>query len=122
MMPSSRFCLVAAATLLACGAARAGSAYTFTTVDGPGDNGGGTTINGVNNNGALVGFSSAPAGTLFTNFIRNANGTFTAMNIDNDPLAMANGINNANTVVGVTSFGTAFSLAGGVFVSLPPPN
>ena len=53
--------------------------YTFTSFDGPGNNGGGTTVNGINNNGDVVCFSSDNAAnpTLLTNFIRNPNGTFT---------------------------------------------
>ena len=73
----------------------------FTNFDGPGNNGGGTTVNAINNNGAVVGFSTnnASTPTLFTNFIRNPNGTFTTLNVNNDPLANANGINDNNVVV-----------------------
>ena len=85
--------------------------YVFTNFDGPGNNGGGTTVNAINNNGAVVGFSSdnATTPTLFTNFIRNPNGTFTVLNVNNDPLANANGINDNNVVVGLSN-NNAFSL------------
>jgi hypothetical protein len=100
--------------------ANAGVIYNFTSFDGPGNNAGGTTVNGINNNGAVVGFSSdnAATPTLFTNFIRNPNGTITPLAIGGDPLAMANGINNSLTVVGGDSNGTAFLLTGGSLVTL----
>ena len=81
--------------------------YNFTSFDGPGNNGGGTTVNGINNAGDVVGFSSdnASAPTLFTNFIRNPDGTFSVLSIGGDPLAMANGVNNSRDVVGGTSNG-----------------
>ena len=58
--------------------ANASPIYNFTSFAGPGNNGGGTTVDGINNAGDVVGFSSDNAAnpTLFTNFIRNANGTF----------------------------------------------
>jgi hypothetical protein len=104
--------------------ANASTVYSFISFDGPGNNGGGTTVNGINNNGDVVGFSSdnAATPTLFTNFIRNANGTFSTLAIGGDPLAMANGINNSLTVAGMNSNGTAFQLAGGVVTTLPSVN
>ena len=101
--------------------ANAGMIYNFTSFDGPGNNGGGTTVNGINNNGQVVGFSSdnAMAPTLLTNFVRNTNGTFTTPNLNNDPLAMANGINSAGTIVGGSSAGTAFAYNSGLFTTLP---
>jgi hypothetical protein len=103
--------------------ANAGTLYNFTSFDGPGNNGGGTTVNGINNNGDIVGFSSdnPSTPTLFTNFIRNANGTFTPLAIGAAPLAMANGINSTRQVVGADSNGTAFFL-GGALVTLPSVN
>ena len=102
--------------------ANAAVSYTFTSFDGPGNNGGGTTVDGINSAGEVVGFSSdnAATPTLFTNFIRNPNRTFQTLNIDNDPLAMANGINNAGTVVGGTSNSAAFVLQGANISALPP--
>jgi hypothetical protein len=104
--------------------ATAGSIYNFTSFDGPGNNGGGTTVNGIDNKGDLVGFSSDNAAfpTLFTNFIRSANGILTSLGIGGDPLAMANGINGAGTVAGMDSNGTAFTLAGGTLTRLPSVN
>jgi hypothetical protein len=57
--------------------------------------------NAVSNNGDVVGFSSdnAAASALFTNFIRNPNGTLTPWAIRGVPLAMANGINDSLTIV-----------------------
>ena len=104
--------------------ARATAIYNFASFDGPGNHGGGTTVNGIDNNGDVVGFSSdnAATPTLFTNFIRSANGTLSAFPIGGDPLAMANGINMAGTVVGMNSNGTAFALAGGTLSTLPNVN
>lgn len=94
--------------------------YVFTVFDGPGDNGGGTTVNAINNNGAVVGFSTSGSGTVLTNFIRNPNGSLPTLNIANDPMAMANGINDSNQVVGVTG-GDAFALTNNLFF-LPKVN
>ena len=104
--------------------ANANPVYSFTSFDGPGNNGGGTTVNGIDNNNDLIGFSSdnAATPTLFTNFIRNANGTLTTLAIGGDPLAMSNGINNSHTVVGTSSNGTAFSLSGSTYATRPNVN
>ncbi len=99
--------------------------YNFTNFDGPSFNGGGTTVNGINNNGVVVGFSSdnAQNPTIFTNFIRTPGGIFTAFgNPGGDPLAMANGINKAGTIVGGFSNGTAFMMVNGVPVTLGAVN
>jgi hypothetical protein len=113
---------IIATTLVAC-TLQAATVYNFTNFDGPGSNRGGTTVNALNNNGDLVGFSSdnAETPTLFTNFIRHSNGTFTLLNL-NDRLAMANGINNSLTVVGGRSNGTAFALIAGTEVPLAAVN
>ena len=109
------FTLIALATL-----GRAGTLYNFSSFDGPGNNAGGTTVNGINNNGQVVGFTSnnGATPTLLTNFIRNADGTFTHLNINNDPLGMANGINNVDTVVGGSN-NLAFTLSNGIFSTIP---
>jgi hypothetical protein len=118
------------AAALACGLALVAAhpsaaqvSYAFTNFDGPPDNTMGTTINGINNNGDEVGFSTGATGN-FTNFIRDPNGNFTILNIGNDPMAMANGINNSNTVVGITGAMAAFSLPSGSSMPtlLPAPN
>lgn len=119
--------LAAGITTLAMGLAlpaSAGTIYNFTSFDGLGNNGGGTTVNGIDNNGDVVGFSSdnAATPTLLTNFVRNPSGTITVLSIGGDPLAMANGINDSGTVVGMDSNGTAFSLAGGTLTTLPDVN
>jgi hypothetical protein len=103
--------------------ANASSIFNFTSFDGPGNNGGGTTVNGINSNGYVVGFSSdnAATPTLLTNFTRNPSGTLTILNVNNDPLAMANGINNSNTVVGASN-NQAFEQTGSVFLPLPMVN
>ncbi|MGZ5546107.1 MAG: PEP-CTERM sorting domain-containing protein, partial [Limisphaerales bacterium] len=115
---------IAAVAAILSSSADASAIYAFTSFDGPGNNGGGTTVNGINNIGAVVGFSTDNAAnpTLFTNFIRNPDGTFTVLSIVGDPLAKANGINNAGTVVGGTSNGTAFQLSGGTLTTLPNVN
>jgi hypothetical protein len=99
------------------------SSYNFTNFDGPGQNGGGTTVDGIANSGTIVGFSTNNADnpSLFTNFLVNPNGTFTTLNINNDPLAMANGINASGTFVGISN-NQAFSQTGSAFTALPPVN
>src|SRR5262249_12937398 len=77
--------------------------YVFTNFDGPFTPataaGSGTNANGINNKGAAVGFTILDDGT-FHNFIRNPNGTFTKI-LQTDTAAIAFGINNSNTVVGM---------------------
>jgi uncharacterized membrane protein len=102
--------------------ANAAAIYNFTSFDGPGNNGGGTTVNGINNNGATVGFSSDNAAnpTLFTNFTRGSGGIFSVLNLGS-PLAMANGINAGGSVVGgLNNF--AFLLSGVNLTILPSVN
>jgi probable HAF family extracellular repeat protein len=93
--------------------------YTFTTFNGPGDNAGGTNVNGVSNTGAIAGLSTNANMTVNTNFVRNPNGSLTALNINNDPLATANGINSSGIVVGGT-VGQAFVLNSGLLSLVPP--
>ncbi|HTA45853.1 MAG TPA: PEP-CTERM sorting domain-containing protein [Bryobacteraceae bacterium] len=113
--------LMACATFAFAGlAAQASPIYNnFTTLNGSGDNAGGTTINGISSSGAVVGFSSNANQTVLANFVRNPNGTFSTLNIENDPLANANGINAGGVVVGATA-GQAFSLDAGLLTILPP--
>lgn len=99
----------------------ANAQYQFTNFDGGGNNGGGTTINGLNNNGVEVGFSMDGGMTINTNFLRNPNGTFTFLNVNGDPLAMANGVNNALSVVGGSN-NNAFLLNNNSFQALPQAN
>ncbi len=113
-------CVTLGIALAFSASAEAAAIYNFASFNGPGSNGGGTTVNGINNNGAVVGFSSDNAAnpTLFTSFIRSASGTFTTLNILGDPLAMANGINQSDSVVG-GSMNSAFLLANGSLALLP---
>jgi probable HAF family extracellular repeat protein len=87
--------------------ARAGFVYTnFKFPDSPG----GSTVNGINNNGAVVGFGVNGAGADI-NYVRNPDGSFTALTTVNNTstTAMANGLNDSNQVVGTTN-GMAFVL------------
>jgi hypothetical protein len=111
---------IAALAVLVALSAPARAGYDFTVFNGPGDFSGGTTVNAINNNGAVVGFSTGAGGVLLTNFIRNPDGTFNILNVNNDPLAMANGINGFNQVVGATG-NNAFSLTNNLFL-LPQAN
>ncbi len=91
--------LTALSMAMVASAARAGN-YVFTNFDVPGDTNG-TTVNGINNNGQAVGFST-DASNNFTNFIRNADGSFTTLTFNGSAAAMANGINSSGQVVGMT--------------------
>lgn len=115
---------LAAVALVPTVSAKASPVYNFTSFDGPGNNGGGTTVNGISNNGAAVGFSSdnAATPTLLTNFIRNPSGIFTFPATGGDPLAMASGANNSLSVVGGFSNGTAFETVAGFAVPLAAVN
>lgn len=121
--PLGIVCSAALALVLAV-SAKADVIYSFTSFNGPGSNGGGTTVNAINNTGDVVGFSSdnAATPTLFTNFIRNPDGTFDLLPLAGDPLAMANGINNSRTVVGGFSNGTAFVDSSGLVLPLGAVN
>jgi probable HAF family extracellular repeat protein len=99
--------------------AHAAPIYTFVVFDGPGDHAGGTVVNGLSNNGSVTGFSMNGNTTVFTNFVRNPDGSFTFLNINNDPMANANGINASGAVVGATN-GQSFVLSNGLLTQLPP--
>lgn len=117
--------LTAAAVLLTSGCGGGGGSatpvtiktpMTFTTIDGPG--GGATTINGISNTAAAVGFTTA--GGANANFLRSAGGAFTPLNLGDPAAGMANAVNSVGTVVGVAG-GSAFVLAGGRQAALTPP-
>jgi PEP-CTERM motif len=95
--------------------------YNFTNFNGTGDSSLGTTVNGINNDDQIVGFSTGAAGN--TNWLRNPDGTFITLNVINtsSPTAMANGANVAPTVVGMTGT-NAFSYNGGTLTLLPAVN
>ena len=90
-------------------ASPAQAGWTFTNFSlGGAPGAGGTTIDGINNNGSVVGFGQDVTGTIFTNFA-GLPGTPTILNIDGSTSAMANGINDSNQVVGTVN-GGAFLL------------
>ena len=64
--------------------------------------------------------TTQPNPTLFTNFTRGAGGLFSILNLGS-PLAMANGVNAAGTVVGGSN-NFAFLLSGANLTTLPPVN
>jgi hypothetical protein len=95
--------------------------YRFTNFDGPTPNTMGTTMNGISNSGAVVGFTADAAGNLF-NFTANPTATLatTALNINGSTTAMANGINTSNVVVGFDGNTSAFILHGNSLVTFIP--
>ncbi len=106
-----------AAVALAISASPVWAQYTFHSFDGP-NSSAGTTANGINNNGQIVGFSVDNADNV-TNWWRNPNRTF---NILNTPAgSFANGINTTPTVVGQNG-STAFSYTTGTVTNLPSVN
>jgi len=115
-------CTCLAVALSASGLACAATSYSFTNFDGPGNNAGGTTINAINNNGAVVGFSADDAATptLLTNFIRNSDGTYTFPSTGGAPLLTANGINDGNNVVGTNGTVAVLLPPGQTPIALPP--
>lgn len=88
----------------------ADAGYSFVTIDDPTGGVTSTTINGINNNGDVVGFGTI--GATDTNFVRTANGTFTVLGAVNSFSGMANGINSSGDVVGVANspFSTPFGV------------
>jgi uncharacterized membrane protein len=105
------------AVALAISASPVWAQYAFHSFDGP-NSSAGTTANGINNNGQIVGFSVDNADNV-TNWWRNPNGTF---NILNTPAgSFANGINTTPTVVGQNG-STAFSYTTGTVTNLPNVN
>jgi len=94
--------------------------YTFTTFDGP--SGPPTTINGINNDGTVVGLTTVAAGdsgTTNTNFLRNAGGTVSMLDVGDPSMGMATAVNKNNEVVGVAN-GEAFTLIGSTETTLTP--
>ncbi len=96
--------------------------YNFTNFEGSGSGsvaGAGTNMNGIANNGPAVGFGIDNAG-VFTNLVRNPDGTFTNLgNVNGLPNSMAFGINVLGDIVG-TENGAAFVLPSGGSVQLLP--
>jgi probable HAF family extracellular repeat protein len=117
MMPSAATC----GDITVIGTPTAGG-YHFVNFDGPSPNTGGTTINGIANNGTVVGFTTDANGALL-NFTATPPATAaTSLNINNSTTAMANGINSAGSVVGFDGATSAFLLPkGGTPMSIAPP-
>jgi len=112
-MITSRICIFAGLTALSAAMlsspARAGfaQAYDFTNFEGP--NAVSTVVDGINNNGAVVGQATDSTGNT-VNFVRNPDGTFTTLTTL--PAGdTAFGINSSNQVVGATGNGNAFLLS-----------
>jgi hypothetical protein len=90
--------------------------YKFVNFDGPGAGtaaGAGTNMNGIANNGTVVGFGIDDDGNS-TNFTANPL-TSTSGNVLTSlaPNAMALGVNSAGSVVGADRMGNAFMISGG---------
>jgi hypothetical protein len=100
--------LAALAFAMVASPAHAGYLFTNFSLGGP-QGAGGTTINGINNNGSVVGFGQDSTQTIFTNFA-GPPGSPTLLNIAGSTSAMANGINDSNQVVGAVN-GGAFLLS-----------
>ena len=95
--------------------------YTFTNFDGPTPNSGGTTIDGISNNGTVVGFTADANGDLH-NFTANplVSTNATLLNINNATMAMANGINSSGVIVGTDGLGNAFTLNANSLITYIP--
>lgn len=96
--------------------------YVFTNFDFPNSGnaaGAGANSNGISNNGAAVGFSIDNNG-MFTDFIRNPDGSFLPLNTSGaSPLAF--GINSAGSVVGQNNNAAFYLPLGGSPQTLAVP-
>ena len=110
--------IVFAAVALAISASPVWAQYTFHSFDGP-NSSAGTTANGINNNGQIVGFSVDNADNV-TNWWRNTNGSFNVLSAL-PAGSFANGINTTPTVVGQNG-STAYSYTGTTLTTLPNVN
>jgi hypothetical protein len=100
--------------------------YQFTNFDGPnsGTNAtAGTNVDGISNNGTVVGFAIDNAGNL-QNFTANplTSMTATSLDINGSTMAEANGINSSGTIVGTDGIGNAFTLTGTSLSTYIPNN
>lgn len=96
----------------------AATQFDFTTFDA---NGAGTTVNSINNKGAVVGFTtstSAAGDPISANFLRSSDATLKPLALG-DPAGSANGLNSAELVVGIAN-DTAITLEAGVVKPLSP--
>jgi hypothetical protein len=102
------------------GGAKQPGTFSFMTIDG--DSGAPTTINGLSNDGTIVGLTTTAgagdSGSVNSNFLRSASGTVTMLSLG-DPAGMANAVNKNGEVVGVAN-GEAFTLIGSKMESLMP--
>jgi hypothetical protein len=89
--------------------------YQFATFDGP--TGAPTTVNGINNDGTVVGFTTS--NMVNANFLRTSDGKITALDVG-DAAAMANAVNVSGAVVGVAN-SDAVLLMNGAPSTLTPP-
>jgi probable HAF family extracellular repeat protein len=114
--------LATLAVALVASPAHAGYNFTNFSLGGPAG-AGGTTSNGINNNGAVVAFGANAAGTVLTNFVGPTPPTLLTKVNMSSPSAMANGINMNNEVVGASN-GNAFMLTNNfqTFTTLAPVN
>lgn len=115
--PQVLMLLATLAVALAATPARADATYIFTSFDGP-NSGAGTTVNGINNNNQIVGFS-VDQNNVVTNWTRNTDGTFNILNLPTG--SMANGVNVNPVVVGQNG-ANAFVYFGGIYANLPYVN
>jgi hypothetical protein len=100
------------------GGAKQPGKFSFMTIDG--SSGDPTTINGISNDGTVVGLTTmaADSGSINSNFLRSASGTVTKLDLG-DPAGMANAVNKSGEVVGVAN-GEAFTLVGTKMETLMP--
>ena len=99
--------------------------YTFYNFDLPGGGtnaGAGTNINGIANNGTVVGFAIDGTGA-FHNYAVNPLKTHKvqSLNTGSSTTAMALGVNSGGTVVGTDGNGNAFTLNRGNLLTFIPP-
>src|SRR5271166_6854157 len=95
--------------------------YAFTNFDFPGagtNAAAGTNANGISNTGVATGVSIDNAGN-FASFVREPNGTVTAVNIPTP--GMAFGVNSAGNVVGTNGTNAVFVPNGGSAQTLTTP-
>ncbi|HEY6946349.1 MAG TPA: glycoside hydrolase domain-containing protein [Candidatus Acidoferrum sp.] len=95
--------------------------FTYTTIDYPGANG--TSLNGINNLGQIVGSYGDPATGLYHGFLYTV-GSFTNIDFPNASQTEAWGINNAGSIVGfyINQTGThGFLYQGGNYTGLDYP-
>jgi len=93
----------------------------FTTIDGPGGaaSGAATTLNGISNSNAVVGFVTANGANA--NFVRSASGAVTTFNVGDAAAGMATAVNTSGAIVGGAN-NNGFLLKSGVQSVVAPPS